>query len=325
MALSMTDMPLDELREYRPHLPAPDGLDDFWRRTLDEARAAAGEVVITAADSPVTSVRIEDLTFPGFGGDPIRAWIIRPLDATPAPAVIEFIGYGGGRGLAGEKLSWGSAGVVHVVMDSRGQGSAWGGGGDTPDPHGAGPAVPGFMTRGILDPETYYYRRLFTDAVRLTEVVAGLPFVDASRIAVTGGSQGGALALAAGALSDRVAAVMADVPFLCDFPRAISKTPEPPFTEITRFLSIHRGDVDAVLRTLSYVDCAILARSITVPAYLSVALMDEIVLPSTVFAAYNAIPADDKTIEVYAYNGHEGGAFSHWPKQVAWLRERFSG
>ncbi|MBN9225548.1 MAG: acetylxylan esterase [Microbacterium sp.] len=59
------------------------------------------------------------------------------------------------------------------------------------------------------------------------------------------------------------------------------------------------------------------------PSLLSVALMDDIVLPSTVFAAFNAIPAEDKSIEVYEFNGHEGGGFHHWLRQTAWLAERF--
>lgn len=176
------------------------------------------------------------------------------------------------------------------------------------------------MTRGITDPEAYYYRRVYTDAVRLVDAVAGLPFVDASRIAVTGGSQGGGISIATAALNDTVAAVMPDVPFLCDFPRAITLTPEAPFTEITRYLSVHRDEEERVLGTLSYFDGAVLARRITVPAYVSVALMDEVVLPSTVFAAFNAMASPDKTIEVYGYNGHEGGGFRHWHRQLDWLR-----
>lgn len=39
-------------------------------------------------------------------------------------------------------------------MDTRGQGSVWGTGGATPDPHGSGPATPGYMTRGIAHPDT---------------------------------------------------------------------------------------------------------------------------------------------------------------------------
>jgi cephalosporin-C deacetylase len=325
MALSFTDRSLDELRGYAPALDAPIDLDDFWDRTIAEARADDGAIEISAVDTPFDAVSIEDLVFPGFAGEPVRAWIVRPRHALEqAPAVVEFIGYGGGRGLPGEKLAWAAAGYVHVIMDTRGQGSVWGNGGATHDAQGSAPAVPGFMTRGILDPESYYYRRVYTDAVRLLDVVADLPGVDASRIAVTGTSQGGGIALAAAALADHVAAVMPDVPFLCDFPRSITHTPEPPYTEITRYLSVHRGHAPAVLRTLSYMDAAILARRITAPTYVSVGLMDEIVLPSTVFAAFNALGSLDKGIEVYEYNGHEGGGFHHWHRQVAWLRQRLS-
>jgi len=322
MALQYTDLTLEELRAYAPELPEPDGLDEFWDATLSAARQAGGEAELTPAGGPIRTVIVEDLTFPGFAGDPVRGWVLRPADGRPAPAVVEFIGYGGGRGIPGERLGWSAAGYVHVIMDTRGQGSSWSLGA-TADPHGSGPAVPGFMTRGILDPATYYYRRVYTDAVRLIDAVAEMPFADAARIAVTGGSQGGGIALAAAALSDQVAAAMPDVPFLCDFPRAIRRSPEAPFTEIARFLSSHRDEVDAVHRTLSYFDGAVLARRITAPAYLSVALMDEIVLPSTVFAAYNALGSADRSIEVYEFNGHEGGSIRQWVRQTEWLAERF--
>ncbi|QOR69928.1 acetylxylan esterase [Ruania alkalisoli] len=323
MALSRTDMPLNDLRQYAPDLPEPPDLDDFWSRTLAEARAAGSSAQLEQVSGPIQELIVEDLTFPGFAGDPVRAWITRPKGEGPRPAVVEYVGYGGGRGLAGEKLAWAAAGYVHVLMDTRGQGSGWGTGGDTPDPHGSGPATPGYMTRGITSAAEHYYRRVYTDAVRLVDHVAEMPFVDRERIAVTGGSQGGGIAIAAGALSPQVRAVMPDVPFLCDFPRAITQTPQPPFTEITRYLSVHRDEVDAVLTTLSYLDGAILARRIQVPVLFSVALMDEVVLPSTVFAAFNAVPAADKEIEVYGFNGHEGGAFWQWHRQVEWLRERF--
>ena len=66
--------------------------------------------------------------------------------------MVEYVGYNGGRGLPGEKLAWAAAGYVHVLMDTRGQGSGWGNGGDTADPHGSGAATAGFMTRGIHEP-----------------------------------------------------------------------------------------------------------------------------------------------------------------------------
>jgi cephalosporin-C deacetylase len=56
--------------------------------------------------------------------------------------------------------------VRTCVVDTRGQGGTWRRG-DTSDiePSGTGPQYPGVMTRGILDPATYYYRRLIADGV----------------------------------------------------------------------------------------------------------------------------------------------------------------
>ena len=81
-------------------------------------------------------------------------------------------------------------------MDTRGQGSTWSPG-DTPDLYsdGGNAHYPGSMTNGILDPKHYYYRRVFTDAVRRLNVRAH-PAVDSSQIAVTGGSQGGGITIA---------------------------------------------------------------------------------------------------------------------------------
>ena len=320
--VALTDLPLDLLRTFRPDVAEPAGFDDFWARTLAESRALAIAPDVRPASTPITQLIVEDLTFSGFGGDPVRAWITRPRTDQPLPAVIEFIGYGGGRGIAGERLQWASAGYVHVLMDTRGQGSGWGSGGDTADPHGSEGATAGFMTRGISSPDTYYYRRVFTDAALLVDVVAGLPAVDAARVSVTGVSQGGGISLAAAALHPGIRAVMPDVPYLCHFRRSVGMTPKAPFTEIERYLAVHRGSVDEVFETLSFFDGVNFARRITAPALFSVALMDDIVLPSSVFAAFNHLGSADAEIEVYEFNGHEGGQIHQWIRQTDWLAER---
>ncbi len=318
----LTDLTLDELRTFRPDVAEPDDFDAFWRRTLDEARAQAAPPTLDAADSPITQLVIEDLAFSGFGGEPIRAWVTRPRTTDRLPTVIEYIGYNGGRGIPGERLQWAAAGYVHILMDTRGQGSGWGTGGDTPDPHGSEGSVPGFMTRGIGAPDTYYYRRLFTDAVRLVDVAADLPFVDPAHISVTGGSQGGGITLAAAGLHEAVSAAMPDVPFLCHFRRSVELTPGHPFREIEQYLAVRRDQVERVFQTLSYFDGVNFARRIHAPALFSVGLMDGTVLPSSVFAAYNHCGSDDKAIEVYAFNGHEGGQLEQWRRQTQWLTAR---
>jgi cephalosporin-C deacetylase len=191
-------------------------------------------------------------------------------------------------------------------MDTRGQGSKWSRG-DTADDGPGGPQIPGMMTRGIRDPRTYYYRRLFTDAVRAVDAARELEVVDPARIAIQGGSQGAGIALAVAGLRSDIAAVAAFVPFLCDFPRATRITDSYPYREIADYLAIHRDEVDSVHRTLSYFDGVNFAGRATAPALFTTALMDPICPPSTVFAAYNRY-AGEKDIRVWEYNAHEGGA-----------------
>jgi cephalosporin-C deacetylase len=171
------------------------------------------------------------------------------------PCVVEYVGYGGGRGFPIEWLPFVNAGFAYLVMDTRGQGSAWRSG-DTPDLElsGGNPQYNGFMTRGILSPQTYYYRRVFTDAVRAVEAARAHEMVDAAQIAVTGSSQGGGISLAVAALVPDIVAVLPDVPFLCHFQRATTLVDTAPYNEIGAFLSVHRDKTEQVFKTLSYFD-----------------------------------------------------------------------
>ncbi|MHA6617885.1 acetylxylan esterase [Pseudonocardia sp. DLS-67] len=320
--MARADLPLDELVAYRPDVREPDDFDAFWTRTLDEARGHDLDVRSEEVDTPYRTVTVRDVAFSGFGGDRIGAWFTVPRGENgPLPAVVEFIGYNGGRDLPGESLRWASAGYAHLLVDTRGQGARWGAGGRTADPHGSGPATPGFMTRGIDDPDTYFYRRVFTDAVRAVEAVRTLPGVDAGRVSVQGASQGGGITLAVAGLVPDVAAALPDVPFLCHFTRALDICDKDPFAELTRYLAVHRARVDDVLHTLSYFDAVNFAKRATAPSLFSVALMDLICPPSTVYAAYNNYGGTSKDIEVYRFNDHEGGESYQRQAQIRWLDE----
>ncbi len=311
------DLPLAQLREYHAEHEAPADFDDFWRTTLAESRALGWEPRVEEVDNGLAIVRTSDVTFAGFAGEPIRAWWHRPADGPVHGVVVEFLGYSMGRGLAHQQESWPLAGYAHLVVDSRGQGWVQHHPGDTADPHGSDPAAPGMLTRGIGSPETSYYRRLYTDAAlaldAARELGSDLP------IAVKGASQGGGLSIAAAALGEGAVAALPDVPFLCDFPRAISLVASHPYGQVAQYLASHRDRVDATLRTLSYLDGVHLAARAAAPSLFSVALMDETCPPSTVFAAFNAWSSPDKAIEVYPFNGHEGGSAHHRSAQRDWL------
>ncbi len=124
--MALFDLPLDELRAYRSESTAPEDFDAFWATTLAEAREHDLDARFEPVDTGLTTVSVYDVTFAGFGGHPVKGWLVLPAGAgEPLPLVVEFVGYGGGRGLPHEHLLWASTGRAHFVMDTRGQGSAW--------------------------------------------------------------------------------------------------------------------------------------------------------------------------------------------------------
>lgn len=322
------DLPLEELRRFRPPLRLPDGFADFWDRTLAELAEHPADVRRTREPVPLSTVEVDDLRFAGWGGQDVAAWLLRPAGtAGPLPCVVEFVGYGGGRGLPHERLLWSAAGYAHLVVDTRGQGSVWSTGVTADSGYDGSPTAPGVMTRGLHDPHEHYYRRLYSDAVRAVEVARSLPEVDPDRVVATGISQGGGVALAVAGLVPGLAGVMADVPFLCAFRRAVDLTDSDPYGEIVRWCAAHRDAVEVAFDTLDHVDAVHLATRASAPVLVSVALRDDTCPPSTVFAAFNHYGSDapgeqDKEIRVWAANRHEGGGAHQQREQLAWLAAR---
>lgn len=318
--MPLFDMSLEQLQTYQPSRYEPADFDVFWNKTLEDARSYDLNAIFDLVDFGLSTVDTYDVTFAGFDGQAVKGWYIAPKSVnSPLPAVVEYIGYGGGRGYPTDWLAFPSAGFAYLVMDTRGQGSVWQRG-DTPDlPNGGNPSAPGFMTQGILDPNTYYYRRLYTDAVRAVEVIQTRDEVDNSRIAVTGGSQGGGLSVSTAGLVPDVAVCMPDVPFLSHFRRAVEITPDNPYTEIARYLTIHREKIELVFNTLSYFDGMNFASRMQSQALYSVGIMDTICPPSTVYASYNHVTTQ-KDIKVYYFNNHEGGGADHLIEKIRFLR-----
>ncbi|MFC8428061.1 acetylxylan esterase [Streptomyces sp. NPDC057253] len=319
------DLPTNELEHYRPDVQEPPDFDEFWRDTLKEAADTDVLGSVRPVESGLRLTDTWDVTFRGFAGDPVRAWYSRPAGVRAAlPAVVEYAGYGRGRGLPHERLTWVNAGYAHLLMDNRGQGDQYGNGGATPDPHASAPGGPGPAARGLLDPRAYHYRRLITDAVRAVTAVRALPGVDGGRVAAVGNSQGGGLALAVAGLLPDLAAVLVTAPFLCGIRRALDLTDASPYGEISAYLSVHRGAEEAAYRTLSYVEGVSFARRATAPAHFGVGLRDTVCPPSGAYAAFNhygeRTGADPrKEIHAYPYNGHEGGDAVQVRRQLDWL------
>jgi cephalosporin-C deacetylase len=317
------DLPIAELRRYRPDLVAPDDFDEFWQSSLHAARNSELAASFAPVDAGLPLLETFDVQFSGWNGERVAGWLLLPRGATQAlPTIVEYIGYTGGRGFPHEHLLWATAGYAHLVIDTRGQGSSTNSVGVTADNPGThGPHSPGFMTMGIESPDHYYYRRVFVDAVRAVELVAAHPLLDPERDVVTGGSQGGGIAIAVAGLVPGLLGVMPDVPFLSHIRRATEITDARPYFEIAQYCASHRDLIEDAFATLSYFDGVHFARRASAPARFSVALMDQICPPSTVFAAYNNWADPVKTINVYPYNGHEGGGAFQRTEQLRFVSD----
>ncbi len=187
--------PLDQLRTYTSTATPPGDFEEFWDRTIADARALPLDAVFEPVDNYLSVINTFDVTFSGFGGgDRIKGWLHVPAQLEPGeqlPVVVEYIGYSGGRGLVNQNTRWAQAGYVHFIMDTRGQG--YGGvAGDTPDPHPSAGGInyAGLMTRGGADhQDNYYFRRVYVDAFRAVEAAQNHPAVDPSKVVLTGVSR----------------------------------------------------------------------------------------------------------------------------------------
>src|SRR5262249_1133571 len=120
--MALTDLPLEALQAYRPARSEQDDFDSFWAGTPDAARAFDLGPVFTPVRSGLSLIDVSDVSFCGYGGERIKAWLAMPAgNSGQVPCVVEFPGYGGGRGLPHEVLLYAAAGYVHLYVDVRGQ------------------------------------------------------------------------------------------------------------------------------------------------------------------------------------------------------------
>jgi cephalosporin-C deacetylase-like acetyl esterase len=183
---------------------------------------------------------------------------------------------------------------------------------------GAG-ALSSYFNYNMDDKDRFYYKRVYLGCVRANDFLTSLPQYDGSNLAVTGGSQGGALSIITTALDSRVKSLGAFYPALSDvtgylFDRA-GGWPHY-FDKANRSANEKKDKIS----TISYYDVVNFARRVKVPGYYSWGYNDETCPPTSMYAAYNVISAP-KELYLALDTGHwtypEQGE-----KMNAWLVSR---
>lgn len=294
------------MKSYKPELTREADFHAFWAEELAQSARVPLNARMTRVEYALGHVEVYDIVYDGIDGTPIHGWYVVPaahLAPRPCPVVIRYHGYKGNRGYPSEAARWALNGFAYFAMDIRGQG------GLTPDnavyPLGG---IKGWITKGILEPRRHYMKYVVLDCIRAVDFVASREEIDAERIAVSGGSQGGGITLAVAGLDSRPKLAMANYPAMCNVKRAIQEmNPDGPYTEIMEwFRAFDPGMAleDQVYRTISYFDAMNFAPDIRADVLMAITLKDRVCPPLTSFAAFNHLTCA-KELRVYPFFAHE--------------------
>lgn len=276
----------------------PDDFDEFWSQTLRNLADVPLNLECTRSElRSDESIDTYEVRYDSLGGLRVFAWLCIPKNHTaPLPALITPPGYISDPPIPKD---WARQGYAAITPAPRGK---------VRSRAHFDPGYPGLLTHNITDRRTYAYRGFYCDVVRAIDVLQSRREVDATRIGIYGGSQGGALAIVTAALrADVIEAAASSVPYLSDFLAAIELTRTYPFHEITDYLRTYPERRGQVTSTLAYFDCLNFAPLVRCPTIVNLGMQDNIVPPETCRAVYEAIAAEDKQLYCYRDCGHDGG------------------
>ena len=307
----------------------PKNLKKFWNKQIAQMR----KMPLTVESKVAPEGKVDqngytclDIEIPMPEGNPVRAYLVYPTDAQKKslPIVIR-------THAAGVKGSWCQCSIDNAINDSK-----RGGGAIALDinAHGMLNGQPqsyydaleygelkGYANRDITGHEDFYFRLMYLRIVRAIDYLVTLPQWDGKRIAIFGGSQGGAQAAALAGIDNRITAASLQVPAFMDiagkfddrrgsWPGTYSRSAEK-HTEI-----------------LPYYDTACLLTMTKAKLFFEAGLVDYTCPPACVAAGYNNASTSNKTIIFFPYRPHSTGPMDQrfiqrWKDEVATPREQW--
>ncbi|MDR1330972.1 MAG: acetylxylan esterase [Tannerella sp.] len=289
----------------RPATADPADFDSFWTRALADARRVALDPRMRLLPERCTSgANVYEVSFQNEKpGSRIYGILRVPNRPGRYPAILNVPG-AGIRPYAGAEYGDGVISLqigIHGIPVTMPQ--------DVYANLSMG-ALSGYHSMNRNNRETHYYRRVYVGCVRAADFIFGLAEFDGSTLAVTGGSQGGALSIVTAALDPRVKCLAAVHPALCDYAGYLNGRAGgwPHYFRTAR-------PVANEVETLAYFDVVNFARRVSVKGLYTWGYNDVTCPPTSMYAAYNVIPGP-KELKLYLTTGH-------WtfPEQSAFITE----
>ena len=312
-----------KVAEIPPPVARPADFAAFWARGLEQLKqvplaAEAGAMLafdraaidaynpahaclppdFDPAGHKVEEVESCKVSFAGVGGIRIHAWLAKPKGPGPFPALLVLPG--AGVNARSRPLEHARHGFLAIDIQI----------------HGLEvdlekyPTMPGYNGGIVFEPvDGYYYRNVYLNVVQAVNYLVSRPDVDATRLAAAGGSQGGRLSLVVAGLDPRVRAIVPAIPHYANQPYlmwaaacnrskldGMEVTGAPPATDTPE------------ARCAAYYDPMNFAPDISCPVYMNCGLVDAVSPPANAWAAFQQIPAADKTFTPLPGFGHDWSA-----------------
>lgn len=273
-----------------PFYGVPEDLAEFWAEAVAEAEGAWLDYSLHAQEEITRPHHhVEVLKFRGMGGHTKHGWVASPQRRGQWPCFLWLAPYsrwsmlpneyGTREGFTSLSFNFFGESAFHqeVYHPSR-----------------------GYFAEGAGEPKTWIFRRMLQDAVIASRVLEDLASADRSKMASMGMSQGGGLSIWLAAVTRRIKAVCADMPFLADMGRVLTEDRifRYPIKELTDYMGSFPLGTETVLHTISYFDTAHMATLCKVPTLVTAGLKDPAVRPSQVQAVFDGLAGPKEMVEL---------------------------
>lgn len=277
--------------EIKPSLPVPDDFDAFWKGQLD----GLAKVPLNPELKPVPfekdkSIAVFDTRVDCVGAK-VSGYFAKPVKAEPKSLPAILLVHGAGVRSSGIPAGYAARGYLAMDVNAHGI------------DNGKDEAFYKALAAGELRDYRYvgrdskekgYFVGMFLRVKRALDFLCSQPEWDGKTLVISGGSQGGFQAFAGAALDDRVTVMVAHVPAGCDHSGMLADR----VAGWPKIVPVKDGKPDpAVLEASRYIDNVnFAARCKAKTAVVSAGFVDGVCPPTSVYAAYNALPLKDKTI-----------------------------
>ncbi len=286
--------------EIKPSLPVPEDFDAFWATQKKKLAAVPMKAKLTPATAASKKAELFDAHIDALGA-PVSGYFARPLGAKPKSLPIILTVHGAGVSSSNPigPVGWADQGLLAMDINAHGIPNG------QPKEFYAGlneGRLKDYRSAGRESRETIYFLGMFLREVRALDFLCSQPEWDGKTVVVYGSSQGGFQAFAAAYLDPRVTFFAAGVPAGSDhtgvaagrvagWPKIVPVTdgkPDPKVVEAARYFD----------------NMNFAAHTKAKGAVVTVGFIDQTCPPSSVYAAFNALPIVDKKIFNDIPHGH---------------------